>query len=123
MPAETLALKTSDYVALAQVAGASTFRVLFRHILPGVVNTVMVIATLNIGGLILTESVLSYLSVGIPPPTPAWGAMVADGRDYLSTSWHISFFTGDGDLPYRDGVQFPGRLDQGFLDPRLRQVM
>ena len=61
-------------------------RVLSKHVLPGVVNTVMVIATLNIGGPILTESTLSYLGVGIPPPTPPWGAMVADGKDYLASS-------------------------------------
>ena len=123
MPAETLALKTSDYVALAQVAGASTFRVLFRHILPGVVNKVMVIATLNIGGLILTESVLSYLGVGIPPPTPAWGAMVADGRDYLSTSWFISFFPGMAIFLTVMAFNFLGDWTRDFLDPRLRQVM
>ena len=121
--AETLALKTSDYVALAEVAGASTFRVLFKHILPGVVNTIMVIATLNIGGLILTESVLSYLGVGIPPPTPAWGAMVADGKDYLSTSWQISFFPGMAIFLTVMAFNFLGDWTRDFLDPRLRQVM
>ncbi len=121
--AETLALKTSDYVAFAQVAGASTFRVLFRHILPGVVNTVMVIATLNIGGLILTESILSYLGVGIPPPTPAWGAMVADGKDYLSISWQISFFPGMAIFLTVMAFNFLGDWTRDFLDPRLRQVM
>ena len=121
--AETLALKTSDYVALAQVAGASTFRVLFKHILPGVVNTIMVIATLNIGGLILTESVLSYLGVGIPPPTPAWGAMVADGKDYLSISWQISFFPGMAIFLTVMAFNFLGDWTRDFLDPRLRQVM
>ena len=70
----TLQLKNMEYVASARVASASQFRIAFRHIMPGVVNTVVVIATLQIGSLILTESVLSYLGVGIPAPQPAWGA-------------------------------------------------
>lgn len=121
--AETLSLKTSDYVSLAIVAGASTPRILIRHILPGVLNTVLVIATLNIGATILTESTLSYLGVGIPPPTPAWGAMVADGRAYLSTSWQISFFPGMAIFMTIIGFNFLGDWIRDFLDPRLRQIM
>jgi len=121
--AETLALKTSDYVALAQVSGASTLRILYKHLLPGVINTIIVIATLNIGGLILTESTLSYLGIGIPPPTPAWGAMVADGKDYLSTSWQISFFPGMAIFLTVIGFNFLGDWIRDYLDPRLRQVM
>ena len=90
--AETLQLKTADYVALATVAGASTWRIMYRHILPGVTSTLLVIATLRVGQLILTESILSFLGVGIPPPTPAWGVMIADGRSYLATAWWVAFF-------------------------------
>ena len=78
--AEVLSLKERDYVALARVAGASTTRILMVHILPGVSSTVMVIATMSTGGLILAESFLSFVGAGVPPPTPTWGAMVADGR-------------------------------------------
>ena len=120
--AEVLTLKALEYVALARVAGASTFRILFRHILPGVVNTVIVVATLHVGNLILTESILSFLGAGIPPPTPAWGAMVADGRNYLTTSWWIAFFPGMAIFLIVVGFNFMGDWIRDFLDPRLRQL-
>ncbi len=81
--AEVLSLKHRDYVALARVVGASNFRIIFRHLLPGVANTVIVLATLSVGGYILTEATLSFLGAGIPPPNPAWEAMVAEGNTYL----------------------------------------
>ena len=119
---ETLALKALDYVSLAQVAGASTLRILTRHIFPGVVNTVIIVATLQVGSLILTESILSYLGVGIPPPTPAWGAMVADGRNYLPSSPGIAFFPGMAIFLTVIGFNFLGDWIRDFLDPRLRQL-
>ena len=120
--AETLALKVLDYVALARVAGAPTHRILIRHILPGVLNTVIVVATLQVGSLILTESILSFLGVGIPPPTPAWGAMVADGRNYLASSWGIAFFPGMAIFLTVVGFNFMGDWIRDSLDPRLRQL-
>lgn len=120
---ETLALKALDYVALAQVSGASTLRILARHILPGVINTIIIVATLQVGSLILTESILSYLGVGIPPPTPAWGAMVADGRNYLPSSPGIAFFPGMAIFLTVIGFNFLGDWIRDFLDPRLRQLM
>ena len=77
--ADVLVLKESDYVALARVAGASTTRILFRHILPGTIGTVTVIASLSVGGLILAEATLSFLGAGIPSPTPSWGNMFPKG--------------------------------------------
>ncbi len=120
--AETLALKVLDYVALARVAGAPTHRILISHILPGVLNTVIVVATLQVGSLILTESILSFLGVGIPPPTPAWGAMVADGRNYLASSWGIAFFPGMAIFLTVVGFNFMGDWIRDSLDPRLRQL-
>ena len=73
--AEVLSLKERDYVALARVSGASTPRIIIKHILPGVANTIVVLATLSSGNFILTEATLSFLGAGIPPPTPAWGVM------------------------------------------------
>ena len=84
---EVLQLKTMDFVALAQVAGASTPRILIFHIFPGVVNTLIILATLEVGLVILLESTLGVLGAGVPPPTPAWGSMVADGRDRLAVDW------------------------------------
>ena len=120
--AETLALKALDYVALARVAGASTQRIMIKHIFPGVLNTIIIVATLQVGSLILTESILSFLGVGIPPPTPAWGAMVADGRNYLASSWGIAFFPGMAIFLTVVGFNFMGDWIRDSLDPRLRQL-
>ena len=120
--AETLQIKTTDYVALARVAGASSFRIAFRHILPGLFNTVMVLSSLQVGSLILTESVLSYLGVGIPPPDPSWGTMVSEGRLYIATAWWMSFFPGMAILLIVFSMNFFGDWLRDELDPRLRQV-
>ncbi len=118
----TLTLKTSDYVALAKVAGASHVRILFRHIFPGVVNTLTVIASLYVGSLILAESTLSFLGVGIPPPIPSWGRMVADGRDYLTTAWWMSTFPGIAIFLVVLSMNFLGDWFRDRLDPLLRQL-
>ena len=120
--AETLQLKTADYVALATVAGASTWRIMYRHILPGVSSTLLVIATLRVGQLILTESILSFLGVGIPPPTPAWGVMIADGRSYLATAWWVAFFPGMAIFLTVLAFNFLGDWLRDWFDPRLRQI-
>ena len=119
---EVLSLKTRDYVSLAKVAGASTFRIMFWHIAPGVFNTVIVIATLRVGQLILAEAILSFLGAGIPPPTPAWGAMVADGRTYLNDAWWIAFFPGVAIFLLVMSLNFLGDWMRDKFDPRLRQI-
>ena len=120
--AEVLTLRERDYVALARVAGAGPIRILIRHILPGVTNTVLVIATLRIGQLILTESFLSFLGAGIPPPTPTWGAMIADGREYLRDAWWVSVFAGVAIGLTVLALNFFGDWMRDTFDPRLRQV-
>ena len=120
--AEVLTLKELDYVSMARVAGSSGTRIMIRHLLPGVVNTVVVIATLQVGGLILAEASLSFLGVGIPPPTPAWGLMVAEGRQWLTTAWWISFFPGLAIFLVVMSLNFFGDWLRDKLDPRLRQV-
>ncbi len=119
---EVLSLRERDYVALARVAGASLPRILVLHILPGVINTVLVIATLRSGQLILAESFLSFLGAGIPPPTPTWGAMIADGRNYLRDAWWISFFPGFAIFLTVMSLNFLGDWLRDKLDPRLRQL-
>ena len=119
---ETLKLRTTDYVALAKVAGASTPRILYRHILPGVFNIVIVLATLQVGNLILTEAILSYLGAGIPPPTASWGSMISDGRTYLSSAWWISFFPGMAIFLTVLAFNFLGDWLRDRFDPRLRQL-
>ena len=119
---ETLALKERDYVAQARVAGGTSRYIMTRHILPGLINTIIVMASLRVGQLILAESILSFLGLGIPPPTPAWGAMVADGRGYISTAWWTSFFPGVMIFLTVMGFNFMGDWFRDYFDPRLRQA-
>ena len=120
--AEVLTLKELDYVNMSRVAGATGARIMIRHLLPGVFNTIVVIATLRVGSLILAEASLSFLGVGIPPPTPAWGLMVAEGRQWLTTAWWISFFPGLAIFLVVMSLNFFGDWLRDKLDPRLRQI-
>ena len=119
---EVLQLKTMDFVALAKVAGASTPRILFIHIFPGVINTLIVLATLEVGIVILLESTLSFLGAGVPPPTPAWGSMVSDGRDRLAVAWWISTMPGLAIMASVLSMNLFGDWLRDRLDPRLRQL-
>ena len=119
---EVLRLKTMDYVSLARVAGASTSRIMFKHLLPGTINTVIVVATLQVGIVILVEASLSFLGAGIPPPTPAWGSMVAEGRDRLAGSWWIATIPGLAIMLTVVALNIFGDWLRDTLDPRLRQM-
>ena len=119
---EVLQLKTMDFVALAKVSGASTPRILFFHIFPGVINTLIILATLEVGIVILLESTLSFLGAGVPPPTPAWGSMVADGRDRLAVAWWISTMPGLAIMVTVLAMNLFGDWLRDVLDPRLRQL-
>lgn len=120
---EVLQLKHMDYVSLAKVSGASTARILFIHIFPGTINTLIVVATLQVGIVILLESTLSFLGAGVPPPTPAWGSMVADGRDKLAGGvWWISTFPGVAIMLTVMSLNWFGDWLRDVLDPRLRQL-
>lgn len=119
---EVLRLKTMDYVALAKVAGASTPRILAIHLFPGVINTLIVLTTLEIGIVILLEATLSFLGAGVPPPTPAWGSMVAEGRDRLAVAWWISTIPGLAIMIVVMASNLFGDWLRDTLDPRLRQL-
>ncbi len=120
---EVLQLKHMDYVSLAKVSGASTARILFIHIFPGTINTLIVVSTLQVGIVILLESTLSFLGAGVPPPTPAWGSMVADGRDKLAGGvWWISTFPGVAIMLTVMSLNWFGDWLRDVLDPRLRQL-
>jgi len=120
--AQVFILRDREYVASAKISGASTARLLFVHMLPGVLHLVVVVATFRIGGLILTESFLSFLGAGIPPPTPSWGNMVADGRNYLRTAWWLAVFPGVAIFMVSASLVFLGDWLRDFTDPRLRQL-
>ena len=117
-----LLLKNAEYVWSAKISGASPLRIGVRHILPGVINIVVVLATLQVGGLILTESVLSFLGVGIPGPDPAWGSMVSDGRDHIADAWWISMMPGLAIFLTIFAFNFLGDWLRDNFDPRLRQL-
>lgn len=118
---ETLSVRETEYVAKAKVAGASSFRILFRHVLPNVANTLIVLATLQVGVVILEESSLSFIGAGIPRPNPSWGVMVADGRDQILTAWWLTFFPGLAILLVVLSLNLFGDWLRDYLDPKMRQ--
>lgn len=120
--AEVLSLRTRDYVTIAKVEGASATRIMLVHILPGVINIVLVLASLRAGQLILTEAFLSFLGAGIPPPTATWGSMIADGRSYLTNAWWVSVFPGVAIGMTVMSLNFLGDWLRDKFDPRLRQL-
>ncbi|MCE2456721.1 MAG: ABC transporter permease [Dehalococcoidia bacterium] len=119
---EVLVLKEMDYVALAKVTGASTPRILYKHILPGVLNTIVVVATIQVGNIILAEASLSFLGAGVPPPTPAWGSMVALGRLYVVDAWWDSLAPGMVIALVVIAFTLLGDWVRDRMDPRLRQT-
>lgn len=120
--AEVLLLRNADFVARSMVAGSSHTRILFRHILPNVTNTIVVLATLQVGIAIMLDASLSFLGIGIPRPTPTWGLLVSDGRDFIATDWWIAFFPGLAIMLTVLSVNMIGDWLRDTLDPRLRQV-
>jgi len=120
--ADVLVIKENDYVSAAKVAGASNMRILVKHIFPGTIGTVTVIASLSVGGLILSEATLSFLGAGIPSPTPSWGNMIAEGRDYLQSAWWTSVFPGFALFLTVMSLNFFGDWLRDRLDPKLRQI-
>ncbi len=92
--AEVLSLRERDFVIAARLQGASHLRVIFRHILPNALGPVLVAATLGVAGAILVESSLSFLGIGVQPPTPSWGNMLLQGKEHLESAWWLSVFPG-----------------------------
>ncbi len=118
---EVLRIKHQDHIALARIAGASTPRILAVHVLPGIRNTLVVIATLEAGILILLEATLSFLGAGVPQPTPTWGNMVAEGRPFLINAWWISTLPGIAIMVALLAFNLLGEWLRQRLDPRMGQ--
>ncbi len=119
---EVLKLRQADFVQQARIIGCSPLRIMVTHVFPNIVNTLLVLATLFVGLVILLESALSYLGAGIPPPTATWGSMVSDGRDLVDTAWWISFLPGLAIGMVVLSGNFLGDWLRDKLDPKLRQI-
>lgn len=119
--AEFLSLRERDFVQAARALGASDGRVIFRHILPNALSPVLVSATLGVAGAILTESALSFLGIGVQPPTPSWGNMLIAGKQTLGTAWWLSAFPGLAILLTVLGYNLLGEGIRDALDPRLKE--
>ncbi len=120
--AETLKWRESLFVKRARVIGCSNPRILFRHILPNMVNTLIVLVTLQVGFVIVFEASLSFVGVGIPRPNPAWGLMVSEGRQFVLSAWWVPFFPGIAIVLTVLAFNLLGDWLRDHLDPKLRQV-
>lgn len=119
---DTLLVMQQDYIDRARVAGASGLRIMLKHVLPNITNTLIVLATLQVGFVILLEAGLSFLGVGLSRPTPAWGLMVADGREVLIRAWWVALWPGLAIMLTVFGFNLLGDWLRDRLDPRLRQL-
>ena len=119
--AEFLSLRQRDFVLAAQALGASDVRLIFRHILPNAMSPVLVSATLGVAGAILTESALSFLGIGVQPPTPSWGNMLIIGKQTLGSAWWLSVIPGLAILITVLGYNLLGEGVRDALDPRLKE--
>jgi len=117
---ETLQIKETDYVKLARTAGCSSLRILIHHILPNLVPSLLVLSSLQVGSAIILEATLSFLGVGIPPPQPAWGVIVEDGRGMIASAWWISLFPGLAIAFTVLAFNLMGDWIRDRLDPKLR---
>jgi peptide/nickel transport system permease protein len=122
MRGQVLTLMELDFIAQARIAGAGAWRIITRHLLPNTFNTLVVLVTLQIGYVIIVEASLSFLGAGIPPPTPAWGSMIAEGREFVTSAWWVSCFPGLAILLVVLAFNLLGDWLRDTLDPKLRQL-
>ena len=120
--AQVLTLMQLDFIAQSRIAGAGGWRIITRHLFPNTLNTLTVLVTLQIGYVIIVEASLSFLGAGIPPPTPAWGSMISEGREYVTSAWWASFFPGLAILLVVLAFNLIGDWLRDTLDPKLRQL-
>ena len=119
---EVLSIRERDFVAQARIAGSSPMRIIVVHLFPNVLNTLVVLLSLQVGWVIIVEASLSFLGAGVPPPTPTWGSMIAEGRDYIASAWWVSFFPGLAILVTVLAFNLFGDWLRDALDPTLRQL-
>jgi peptide/nickel transport system permease protein len=119
---DVMSIKGLDFVTAAKIAGVSTPRIIWRHIFPNTINTLMVITSLQVGQVILLEAALSFLGLGLPVGAPAWGIMVAEGRAVILNVWWLSLFPGLAIVVVVTALNFFGDWLRDAMDPKLRRV-
>ena len=119
---EALSIKERDFVAYARMVKCSEIRILLRHLLPNLMSSIIVLATLQIGWAIVVEASLSFIGAGIPSPQPSWGGMVAAGREYIGMAWWLTFFPGMAIAITVLAFNFLGDWLRDHLDPKMREV-
>ena len=120
--ADVLSLREQEFVVAARASGASDKRILFRHVLPNIVNTIVIMATLDVPAVILIEAALSFLNIGVAPGTPSWGAMISEGRNFMTIAWWPIWMPGIAILLVSLTGNLMGDWLRDTLDPRLRNV-
>jgi peptide/nickel transport system permease protein len=120
---ETLSLRHREFVEGARALGARDLAILWRHVLPNVLPSISVVATFSVARTIIAEASLSFLGLGIPPPAPSWGAMLDEGRNYLTTGWWLALFPGLAILAVVLGINVVGDWLRDTLDPRVERGM
>jgi ABC-type dipeptide/oligopeptide/nickel transport system permease subunit len=118
--AETLALRDREFVIAGRALGMGHARIIFRQIFPNLLSAIVVIATLQVAQVIILESFLSFLGLGIKPPTPAWGNMLGEGRVYMLNSWWIATFPGLAIFVVTLAINLVGNALRDWLDPHLK---
>ena len=118
---EAIALKEKEYIIAAEMIGQRRWLIALRHVLPNVMASVIVLSTLNVASTIISESSLSFLGLGVQPPTVTWGSMLSDGRQYIATSWWLATFPGLAITITVLGIIFLGDWMRDVLDPRLKE--
>jgi peptide/nickel transport system permease protein len=118
---EVLSLRERDFIQAIRAVGASESRIAVRHIVPNLMNVVVILATLDIASVILIEASLSFIGVGVPPPTASWGAMVSEGRNYITIAWWMATLPGLAILIVSLSGNLIGDWLRDFLDPKLRR--
>lgn len=119
--AEFISLKERDFVIAARAIGAADGRIILRHVLPNGLSPILVSATMGIGGAILIESALSFLGLGVQPPTPSWGSLLSSGKDNIEIAWWLSAFPGLAILITVLGYNLLGEGIRDALDPRQQE--
>ena len=119
---QALSLREKEFIEAARSLGGGSFRILFRHMLPNVVSPIIVVGTFGVAQMILLESSLSFLGLGVQPPTPSWGGMLNDGRPYITVAWWLTTFPGAAIMLTVLGINFVGDWLRDLLDPRLQSV-